>query len=101
MLVCMIVRVDGRGQPTVIDPQVLDKLHVEMLTEDGSSLMGLGELSDDGEHVWLDVDRLRLLASTSEVGRDWDREFDAMVAFADSKGWLDARRRIRAHIERP
>lgn len=100
MLLGVIVRVDA-NQVSVVDPQTLDRLHVEVHPGAAAALEGLGELSDDGEHVWLDVDRLRALASRAGVEPGWDAGFDSMVAYAESKGWLDSNRRIRAHIERP
>lgn len=59
---------------------------------------GLGVV--DGDHVFLDVARLRQLAVHAPAA-EWSAKFDGMIRFAASKGWCDAKGRIRAHVERP
>jgi hypothetical protein len=50
-------------------------------------------LADSG-HVWIAIDALRS-AETGEAGA-----FDAMIAYAASKGWVDESGTfVRAHIE--
>ncbi|HEY2225770.1 hypothetical protein [Actinomycetospora sp.] len=59
-----------------------------------------GELSEDGAHVMIPVATLRRLAA-GRVPEGWDADFDGMLAYARTKGWLseegDA---VRAHLER-
>lgn len=60
----------------------------------------IGELDPDGSHVHVDVQAVRAMA-TGRVSPDWDRDFEAMLTYARTKGWLDASGiRVRAHIER-
>jgi hypothetical protein len=58
---------------------------------------GIAGAADDGA-VWLDVDELRRRAAPG--GADgWAARYDAMIAYARSKGWLnDSGRLVRAHI---
>jgi Arc/MetJ family transcription regulator len=59
------------------------------------ALVELGELS--GDHAFLDADAVRRLAG--EPGERWLADFDAMIAYATSKGWTDDTGRVRAHLE--
>lgn len=52
----------------------------------------------DGEAAWVSPDALRRLAPRGEDPA-WLAAFDAMVAFARSRGWVDEGGRIRAHVE--
>jgi hypothetical protein len=64
---------------------------------------GLGRLDDDasGAHAWIFVSAVRL-AAAGRVGPDWPAAFEAMLAYASSKGWLSAGgEEIRAHVEWP
>lgn len=59
-----------------------------------------GELSEDRAHVMIPVATLRRLAA-GRVPEGWDAEFDAMLAKARERGWLDeAGDRVQAHLER-
>ena len=60
------------------------------------AVSGIGAF--DGEHAWIEPEVVRTLAEDS-VADDWDERFDAMVASAVSKSWVDEEGRIRAHIE--
>ena len=63
------------------------------------TLAGCGVVEED--HVWVDVEVVRRLALFS-TGEDWDAQFEAMVEYAGTKGWLDDDgHRIRAHVEWP
>ena len=82
------------------------RLHVTAATLDdaaaGAALQSAG-LGRQGEpaHVWLAVDALRTTARAAASIPDWDNRFDAMIAFARSRGWLDASgEHVAAHIER-
>jgi hypothetical protein len=52
-----------------------------------------------GEHVFLDVDAVKGLAGERATG-EWLVEFEKMIEFARSKGWVDEAGRVRAHVER-
>jgi hypothetical protein len=59
----------------------------------------LGEVLPDGVHLMVPVETVRRMAA-GRVGPDWEQNFDAMIAYAERKGWLsDDRTRVRAHLE--
>ncbi len=98
----MIVRLSPDAPPTLVDVDRLDRLHAEC--PGPLEQMATGSLcraDDDGAHVWLDIGEARVAgAATAEDPAFGDR-FDAMIAFAASKGWTDeAGTHVRAHIER-
>lgn len=62
-----------------------------------SALAGLGVV--DGDHVFFDAEAVKRLAGERATD-DWGANFDKMVEFARSKGWVDGAGRVRAHIER-
>lgn len=49
-------------------------------------------------HAWVHPDALADLGGRSEDGA-WQDKLAGMIGFADSKGWLDAAGRVRAHVE--
>ena len=54
--------------------------------------------SRDGEgHVRLSPQVLRFLSSHAGSA-DWEGQFDGMIGYAASKGWLDDQGRVRAHL---
>ncbi|TCZ65543.1 hypothetical protein [Roseicella aquatilis] len=53
----------------------------------------------DGEHVWVSPDWLRQ-ASGRTGDAAWTGSFEAMLAYATKKGWVNAAGAIRGHIER-
>ena len=58
------------------------------------------ELLPDGAHVMIPVETLRRLAA-GRVPEGWDADFEAMLEYARSKGWLnDEGDAVRAHLER-
>ena len=53
----------------------------------------------DGDHALITIDAVRRMAG-GRVGDDWDERFDAMLAFARTKGWIDdTNNAIQAHVE--
>ena len=67
-------------------------------------LGGVGDLDPRGEdlagaHVRVRLDWLRGTAHAGGAGPGWDERFDAMIAHARSKGWVDdAAGTVRAHV---
>ena len=58
----------------------------------------VGRLLPSGEAL-IEIGAVRRLAA-GQVPDGWDADFDAMVGYAKSKGWLDERgEAIQAHIE--
>jgi hypothetical protein len=101
----MIVKiVDSAGGLTaeVAEPNAFKGLHVEVparVSSDALSRLlvehGIGDVvgSDGDEAVALSIEWLRSHA-------DDQAGFDAMVAYADSKGWVLPGNAVRAHIVR-
>lgn len=93
------VQVDA-GAVEVAEQDDLKRLQVSVLgvADPGRLDALLGELGTvDGEHVWLDVDRLR------ERGRpedpNWFGSFAVMIEYARRHGWTKAGgSQVRAHV---
>jgi hypothetical protein len=52
------------------------------------------------DHAWIELDALKA-AAAGRVSDGWIDDFEAMVAFAESRGWLsEDGRQVRAHVER-
>jgi hypothetical protein len=103
----MYVQVDLAPAPPTVsleEPGDCKRFHVAVVNGDDPALV-FGALVDaaagrlEGDHAWITVDAVRRMAG-GRVGPDWDAEFDGMLAFAASKGWLDpSGASIRAHVE--
>lgn len=95
----MIIVLRADAPPRLADADRLDRLHAEVDGElDDPQFDEFVSQADDG-HVWVDVDWLRTagLAQIGDAG--YAAQFDAMIAYATSKGWLDeSGTRVRAHI---
>ena len=57
---------------------------------------GVGTLA--GDDAFIDPNVLRRLAA-GKTGSKWDERFDAMVAYARSKGWISESGAIQAHCD--
>lgn len=66
---------------------------------DGSLSAALGTLGSpdpDGKHMWISIEGLRKAAApANDAG--WPLQFDAMIQYAEAKGWIDAAARVRVH----
>jgi len=63
------------------------------------ALDGVGTLADDG-HAFIAVDAVRRLAGDRASDPEWSAGFDKMLAYAGSKGWMDASgTAIQAHVQ--
>jgi len=106
----VFVLIDVGGHPPLVsleEPDDTRRFHVEVRGSSGHADWALvfGALVDaaagrlDGDHAWITVDSLRRMAA-GRVGPGWDEDFDAMLAFASSKGWVDpGGGAIQAHVE--
>jgi hypothetical protein len=66
---------------------------------DALTVAGLGHLADDGREAWIAIEGVKRLAA-GRVGPTWVADFDAMVAYAASKGWLSSTGdELQAHVE--
>lgn len=100
----MIVDVDvATGTVTLDECDALNRFHVRSVGDAASVVRALGDhgrAADKADHVWVRIESLRELAS-GKVDADWSQRFDAMVAYATSKGWLDPSGTcLMAHIQR-
>jgi hypothetical protein len=63
----------------------------------------LGKVSDDGDHVWLNIAELRDEGAASLPDEDaavWLPLFDGMIGYATKSGWVSTDgTAVRAHIE--
>ena len=57
--------------------------------------------SEQDNHLWIDIAFVRELAGDA-ADAEWEAQFEGMLAYADSKGWIDeAANRVEAHIQPP
>ena len=103
----MFVRLSGPGNGAeLVDPADCKRFHVEYGvagTAPGDVAAALGDWADGAtdDHVWIRVAAVRA-AAAGRVGPGWEADFDGMVAFARTKGWLNATGdAIAAHVETP
>lgn len=61
------------------------------------TLACLGRPSGE-QHVLIEPSTLRALAGDHAFDASWSADFDSMVAYAQSRGWLSATGEIRVHI---
>lgn len=62
---------------------------------------GAAAPSDRDNHLWIDIAFVRQLAG-DVADAEWQAQFDGMLAYANSKGWIDeAADRVEAHIQPP
>jgi hypothetical protein len=95
----LIVVVDGAcGHIALDDAENLKGLSVHLKHCDPTNAQ-LGDLGRiEGEHVWLNIAQLRALSPLAGDA-EWNAGFDATMAYAGSKGWLnEAGTEVRAHL---
>ena len=100
----MIVRVDDDLRVTLDEPEDLKgfKVVAPEGADVGAALQGAlaGIVSADGGAHLL-VAWVRQQALAAGAGDGWEADFEAMLAFAASRGWVDPTgTSIQAHIER-
>jgi hypothetical protein len=59
---------------------------------------GFGRIDADSGDALIPMSAVRK-AAEGRTGPDWEGEFDKMIAYARSKGWITEDMAIRAHIE--
>lgn len=101
----MFVRLSGPGgQAELVEPEDCKRFHVEYGVAGATpaqvaDALGGFAAGATADHVWIRVDAVRAAAS-GRVGAGWDGEFDAMMGYARSKGWVnEAGDAIAAHVE--
>ena len=63
-----------------------------------AGLSQLGPVAEDGEHVFVEPERLKQLAGERATDPEWLAGLEKMTAFAAEHGWVDEAGRIRAHV---
>jgi hypothetical protein len=98
----MYVKVHSAREASVQDVENLHELAVRAhgVDVDGISAAlqanGLGVV--DGDHAWLDVERLRRSGPVELSG--WSEGFAGMISYAGKQGWLNEDgTKVRAHLE--
>jgi hypothetical protein len=93
----MIIAVDASGKVALNEADNFRGFKVVSALTDktklGDALRAAGRY--DGEHAW--ITKAWLIAQAPK-DPNWRSEFDKMVAFAESKGWVEGDA-IRAHVE--
>ncbi|PYE12431.1 hypothetical protein DFR67_12215 [Williamsia limnetica] len=96
----MIIEVTGDDRGVVVrDTDDLKRLHVEYRAPATASQRTLTDshlcagVDDNGANIYADVLR-QVAGSASEPA--WHRNFDAMLGYAEGKGWYDPQTRIIA-----
>jgi hypothetical protein len=97
------ISIDGHGRVGMTDAAEFTAFDIHAVDPSVESVLGAlgsdGWPSPEADHVFVTIDAVRRLAG-DEVDEAWQTSFDAMLAYAGSKGWLDeARTAIKAHIE--
>lgn len=94
----MVIVVQG-DQVRLEDPNDFKGFKVVVHGDDTSAIETVGRL-EDTDTAWIQMEAVRKLAGDA-ADQTWEDGYDAMLAYARTKGWLhDARREIQAHVER-
>jgi hypothetical protein len=85
------------------DPEDCKGFHVEVQGDvDVAAVLdesGAGRMADDGDHALIEIGWVRQHATS--VGPSWNEDFEAMLDYARTKGWIDeGASAIVAHLER-
>jgi hypothetical protein len=104
----VIIAVDMSQQPASVAlraPDDFGDFHIEVSGAAADAALAsvvseFGRLSDEGTHVFVEVETIRDLAGDRAVDARWQASFDGMLAYADAHGWRDADGRVRAHVQR-
>jgi NAD(P)-dependent dehydrogenase (short-subunit alcohol dehydrogenase family) len=96
----MRVHLTHAGGITLSEPSVFNRLDVRVDPQAPQQLeQAIARIGqrDGAEHVRLAPAVLRFLSGHAGEA-EWEANFDAMIGYAASKGWLDAQGRVRAHL---
>ncbi|MDT2006111.1 hypothetical protein FXW78_17965 [Rhodococcus opacus] len=97
----VVHRTPGEPQIRLEDADEFGSLRIEPADPEHSISAGdlafLGRPSGE-QHVFVDPGAIRALAGAQASDESWSAGFDAMVAYADSRGWLNPAGEIRVHI---
>jgi hypothetical protein len=102
----MRIHVDATSTPAqtvLVDPDDFDAFELLLEGDEdpaAEAVSALGELADV-DHVYVEPDRLIALAGDRGRNPVWIASLREMIAYADTRGWVDSEGRVRAHIVRP
>ncbi len=89
---------------TLEDPGNFREFHVSMDGDVAAAVAafdGRAAASERDNHLWIDIAFVRELAGDAADAK-WESQFDGMLAYANSKGWIDEpTNRVEAHIQPP
>ncbi|WP_419918073.1 hypothetical protein [Candidatus Poriferisocius sp.] len=92
------------GPVTLEDVNNFGEFHVVMDGDEAAAvaaLDGRAGPSQRDNHLWIDIALVRELAGDA-AGTEWEARFEAMLAYAATKGWIDEPNdRVEAHIQPP
>ena len=103
----MIIDIDLTGDYAVelVEPEEFRRFHVTVrggdtaALEEALAVKGIGRLLPSGDAM-IDTSAVRRMA-TGRVSEDWEAKFDAMLLYANAKGWMDGPGgSMQAHVER-
>lgn len=96
----MVLRIDS-ASAVLEEPDVFTAFKVVASADaDAAALGRVGRVDVDGEHVFVTPDSVRALAGDAAQAPGWEDQFQGMLGYAASKGWLDEAGAIRLHVER-
>ena len=100
----MIINLGADGDITLESPEDLTRFHLAGIRPTGASREALVtqgiELDADDGHAFVDPAAVRGLVERAGLSSAaWQADFEAMVAYATSKGWTDDRGWLRGHTE--
>lgn len=103
----MELRVDLGSDPagvSLAEPDAFDRFAVVVAGAGSRADLAratakVGALDADGEHLFVARGVLRSLAGDRAISPSWLEGFEAMVGYAESKGWVDGEGRVRGHVE--
>lgn len=103
-MIIVVAQVEG-GDPGVSldDADNCNAFHLEArgVDADGvaAALARTGAGRVVGDDAFIGRATVERLAADAGVSEDWSERYQAMIAFAEKKGWLDADGAVQAHIE--
>lgn len=97
----MIIALSSDEIARLTDLDRLDRLHAELHGSLATAMLGDLCQPGDDDHIWLDVSAARTIGIAQSADGTFGTQFDAMIVYAESKGWMNAAgTHVRAHIER-
>ncbi|MFD7006245.1 MULTISPECIES: hypothetical protein [Rhodococcus] len=97
----VVDEISGKPQFRLEDADEFGSLHIEPADPKcriwADRLSALGRPSG-AQQVFVDPDTIRGLAGEKALDPSWSTRFEAMIEFADRRGWISPAGEIRVHI---